>query len=218
MTSSVLTMLMGLLAAGLAGAAIGAERTLHGREGFRTHALVAVAAAAAVIVGGKDLAAASRLAQGVMTGIGFVGAGVVFKEGVSVQGLTTAASMWATAAIGLLLGQGAYWAGGLTTGLVLVVLIVLRWLETAAPNRVQAWARFCFEADKAPDLTELRLKLAQRGAEIRELSYYRTSHPAPRLEFKGVLSASGARAFDDLAQALRGVDGLAEFELSRVNK
>jgi len=217
MTSTLLTIALALAGSTAAGEAIGLERTMHGREGFRTHALVAVAATTAVLVGQGDIAAASRLAQGVMTGIGFVGAGVIFKEGVSVQGLTTAASMWATAAIGLLVGVGEYISAAMATAVVLMVLVILRWVEAATPNRVYAWARFRFDIAAAPDRAGLEALLAPHGAQLRELSH---SHcdDGRRYEFRGMLSSSGNRAFDALAQSLRAAPGLVEFELARINK
>src|SRR5215467_6733307 len=113
-----LRVLMAIVLGGL----IGMERTLHGRPaGFRTHALVCLASAllmmAAVYQGrwmttadaiGTITSDPTRTAQGIMTGIGFLGAGVIFKEGLTVRGLTTAASVWVTAAIGILIGIGFY--------------------------------------------------------------------------------------------------------------
>jgi putative Mg2+ transporter-C (MgtC) family protein len=152
-----------------------------------------------------------------MTGIGFVGAGVIFKEGVSMRGLTTAASMWATAAIGLLLGAGDYTAGGLATGAVLATLIVLRWIEEALPTRVYAWSTFRFRAEASPDLPGLVALLAGHGVTLRDVSYCR-SQGGTLMEFKGVVAAGTDRAFDDLAASLMGVDSLPEFELSRISK
>jgi putative Mg2+ transporter-C (MgtC) family protein len=152
-----------------------------------------------------------------MTGIGFVGAGVIFKEGVSMRGLTTAASMWATAAIGLLLGAGDYTAGGLATGAVLATLIVLRWIEEALPTRVYAWSTFRFRAEASPDLPGLAALLAKHGVTLRDVSYCR-SQGGTLMEFKGVVAAGTDRAFDDLAASLMGVDSLPEFELSRISK
>ena len=99
----------------LAGGLIGLERSFHGRPaGFRTHALVCLASALLMTVTAfqsvwipeADLELfrtdPTRMAQGIMTGIGFLGAGVIFKEGLNVRGLTTAASIWITAAIGIL--------------------------------------------------------------------------------------------------------------------
>lgn len=208
---------LGIGGAWLAGALIGAERTFHGRAGFRTHALVALASAAAVMVAAGDAAATSRLAQGVVTGIGFLGAGVIFKEGVSVQGLTTAASVLATAAIGLLFGVGEYVAGAVATSAVLATLIVLRWVEDAFPTRVYAWSVFRFRCEDAPDLAGLEALLARHGVTLREVSYARLQDGAIT-EFKGVVAARTDHGLDDLAASLRGLDGLPEFELSRISK
>ena len=110
-----------IAAALLAGALIGFERSFHGRPaGFRTHSLVCIASALLMLVTvyqsewmtSVPLDAIrtdpTRMAQGIMTGIGFLGAGVIFKEGLSVRGLTTAASIWITSAIGILVGVGFY--------------------------------------------------------------------------------------------------------------
>ena len=119
--------IVGRLAGALViGAMIGFERTFHGRPaGFRTHALVCLASLLMLVTVYQlhwmtevplDTIRAdpTRMAQGIMTGIGFLGAGVIFKEGLTVRGLTTAASIWITAAIGILVGielllAGWYW-------------------------------------------------------------------------------------------------------------
>ena len=79
------------------------------------------------------------MAQGIMTGIGFLGAGVIFKEGLTVRGLTTAASIWITAAIGILAGIGFYFPVIVATVLTLGTLSVFRWIEAKMP--VQFYAR-----------------------------------------------------------------------------
>ena len=112
-------MLLRLLAAVGAGACIGYERSFHGRPaGLRTHVLVCLASAVLMLVtvyeahwvraSGEERLDPTRMAQGIMTGIGFLGAGVIVKEGLNVRGLTTAASIWITAAIGVLAGVGLY--------------------------------------------------------------------------------------------------------------
>jgi putative Mg2+ transporter-C (MgtC) family protein len=230
MTSIYIEVSAELGAAWVAGALIGAERSYHGRAaGFRTHALVALASAAAVMVslaptfmpgvfpGGGARLDPTRLAQGVMTGVGFLGAGVIFKEGVNVQGLTTAASVWATAAIGLLFGLGAYFPAGLATAGILTTLLILRWVETFMPARVYAWSVFRFHIAEAPDKAGLRSLLARLDVSMREISYAR-SHEGAIMEFSGNLMAKQDRAFDDLADNLRVVPGLAEFELQRIGK
>src|SRR2546429_8414018 len=112
-----------ILGALVIGSVIGLESSFHGRPaGFRTHALVSIASILlmlATVYQGEWMTAVTqetirtdptRMAQGMMTGIGFLGAGVIFKEGLTVRGLTTAASIWITAAIGILVGIGFYFA------------------------------------------------------------------------------------------------------------
>src|SRR5687767_8983052 len=112
-----------VVAAGL-GAAVGLERELGAQPaGLRTHMLVSVGAAlftlaGADIVGGDP----TRIAAQVVTGIGFLGGGAILREGASIRGLTTAASLWVTAAIGLAVGLHWWYAATATTVLALAVL------------------------------------------------------------------------------------------------
>src|SRR3954470_7015081 len=104
--------------AGLLGALLGFEREIRGHDpGMRTHALVALGAALYTVAGaygftdihkGPNIDPA-RVAAQVVAGIGFIGAGAVMRSGVSVKGLTTAASLWVSAAVGVAAGAGAYW-------------------------------------------------------------------------------------------------------------
>lgn len=141
-----INILLPLFAALCAGALIGLERTVHGRPaGFRTHALVCLASSLLMLVTthqvglmhGIPLEAMridpTRMAQGIMTGIGFLGAGVVMKEGLSIRGLTTAASIWITAAIGILAGIGFYFPTIVATLFTLLVLSLFRWIERSLP-------------------------------------------------------------------------------------
>src|SRR5216117_2314564 len=140
-------MLARLLVALGAGAAIGFERSYHGRlAGFRTHALVCTASSLLMLVTvyeahwmrtttGLVQIDPTRMAQGIMTGIGFLGAGVIIKEGLSVRGLTTAASIWITAAIGILAGIGFYFPLVLSVVLTLGVLSFFRWIEARMPSQ-----------------------------------------------------------------------------------
>src|SRR5574341_730364 len=139
-----------LLAAIAAGGIIGLERTYRGRAaGFRTHALVCVASTLLMLVtvyeshwfGGsaaRTVLDPTRMGQGIMTGIGFLGAGVIVKEGLTVRGLTTAASIWVTAAIGILTGIGFYFPAGIATVLALGTLSLFRWIEGRLPSEFYA--------------------------------------------------------------------------------
>jgi putative Mg2+ transporter-C (MgtC) family protein len=117
-----------LLLAAILGAAIGLEREIHDHPaGMRTHLLVAMGSAAFTVLSisafpapGSDPA---RVAAQIVTGIGFLGAGAILKEGVSIHGLTTAASLWVAAALGMAAGAGA-WVTAVT---ITVIAIVSLW-------------------------------------------------------------------------------------------
>ena len=112
------------LAAGL-GYAIGFEREWRGKAaGERTFALIALGAAGFTAVGVEGFpSSAEKVIAGVVTGVGFLGAGLIFREATGgILGLTTAASAWAVAAVGVLVGSGAFLSGILSTLLVLFIL------------------------------------------------------------------------------------------------
>jgi putative Mg2+ transporter-C (MgtC) family protein len=142
--------LVRIILAGVLGGAIGAEREIREREaGLRTHMLVAVGAALFTIVSAYawrdfQFSAASgvtfdptRIAAQVVTGIGFLGAGAIIRQGLSIRGLTTAASLWVVAAIGMASGAGYYSAAVITTVLVLVSLWPLRILAFRLFERIR---------------------------------------------------------------------------------
>ena len=89
----------------------------------------------------------TRMAQGIMTGIGFLGAGVIFKEGLTVRGLTTAASIWITAAIGILVGIGFWYAAILGAVATLIVLALFRFIEARLPSEFYAHHMLRFARD-----------------------------------------------------------------------
>jgi len=141
--------LLRLAVAALLGAVIGLERELDEKAaGLRTHMLVSAGAALFTLVGAYGFAGffghggnvvsfdPSRVAAQIVTGIGFLGAGVIFRQGFTIRGLTTAASLWLVAAIGMSAGAG-YWAGAvLATGAGVVSLRPLEWLkERLLPQR-----------------------------------------------------------------------------------
>lgn len=116
-----------LLAAAL-GAAIGYERERHGKAaGLRDHILISVGAALftlASIFGFGAGADSSRVAAGIVAGVGFIGAGVIFRGGEGVAGITTAASIWVAAAIGLAAGAGLYLISAVATAITMGILLI----------------------------------------------------------------------------------------------
>jgi putative Mg2+ transporter-C (MgtC) family protein len=137
-----------IVAALLAGAFIGLEREVGGHAaGLRTHALVALASALLMLLAVHQLSWLTddtpyeviridpvRMAHGILTGIGFLCGGVIFRSGLSVHGLTTAASLWITSALGTLFGVGAYGLAIGGTVATLAVLVALRWVEKSLPQ------------------------------------------------------------------------------------
>ncbi len=127
-----------LLVAAVLSGLIGFERERRGRAaGLRTHILVGVGSTLIMLTGmhlfevyrGQVALDPTRLGAQVVSGIGFLGAGAIFRSKASVRGLTTAASLWTVAGVGLAVGSGFYTGAILTTGIALIVLLVLTKLE-----------------------------------------------------------------------------------------
>lgn len=139
--AQVTRILLRLTMAALLGGVLGYERERHGKAaGVRTHMLVAMGAALFVLVpqqGGMEVADMSRVIQGIVTGVGFLGAGAIIKRGSEedVQGLTTAAGVWMTAAIGIACGLGRETTAVLSTLLALVVLGLVPKLVDRLPGK-----------------------------------------------------------------------------------
>lgn len=132
-----------LMLAFVLGGAIGLEREIHGRPaGLRTHILVCVSATMIMVASKTHVQLPyplpadirvnidpGRIVAGIMTGIGFLGAGAIIRLGDLIRGITTAACIWFVAALGIVIGEGCYALALLSTGSILIVLITLQWLE-----------------------------------------------------------------------------------------
>lgn len=142
------TYVLPIVAALVAGGLIGLEREFGGHAaGLRTHALVALASALLMLLAVHQLSWLTtdtpreviridpvRMAHGILTGIGFLCGGVIFRAGLSVHGLTTAAALWTTSALGTLYGVGAYGLAVGGTVATLAVLVAFRWIEIRLPQ------------------------------------------------------------------------------------
>jgi putative Mg2+ transporter-C (MgtC) family protein len=165
-----------LLAAAL-GSLIGAERErLVWTAGIRTHMLVCVGACLLMIVSAYGFQNAkemphvvldpSRIAAQVVSGVGFLGAGSILLRGNSVRGLTTAASIWAVAALGLAAGGGLYIAAAATTVIILIILAGLKPLEDAYRARIQGCVLHVRAEHDTFELDELKRLLRIKGGQI----------------------------------------------------
>jgi len=153
------------------------------------------------------------MAQGIMTGIGFLGAGTIMKEGLSVRGLTTAASIWITAAIGILVGIGFYFPAVLATVLTLGTLGVFRWIESRLP--AQFYARFAirFARHEAMPEDEMRALLRAHDFTVANLNY-RLDGDGQFVEYRMVIRAHRAESASKLAATLAQLDTVKEFRVS----
>jgi putative Mg2+ transporter-C (MgtC) family protein len=123
-----------IIAALVAGSILGLEREYHNKPaGFRTMILICVSSCLFTILS-VSLSGGDRIASNIVTGIGFIGAGVVFKEGANVRGITSAAIIWMAAAIGMSIGLKHYALAALVVFIVLVILIVLTKFERIIEN------------------------------------------------------------------------------------
>jgi len=223
--SDYLVIVAHLLGAVLAGGVIGLERSYHGRPaGFRTHTLVCLASSLLMIVmlfqrkwlgttAGIIQTDPTRMAQGIMTGIGFLGAGVIFKEGLSVRGLTTAASIWMTSAIGILFGIGFYFPAILATVLTLGVLSVFRRIEARMPSHSYAHYAIRFGRYDAMTEEQVRAVLARHGFTVANMSY-RITDDGACFEYRMVLQTADERNAAILADYLRNLAQVRSFQIS----
>jgi putative Mg2+ transporter-C (MgtC) family protein len=220
------TLFLHLVVALVAGGLIGLERSYHGRPaGFRTHSLVCMASSLLMFVTlyqerwftsvSPEMVRIdpTRMAQGVMTGIGFLGAGVIMKDGLSVRGLTTAASIWITAAIGILAGVGLYGAVALATLLTLGTLSVFRWIEGRMPTLLYAHHSIRFRREATIPEAELRDLIAGHGFSIANLSY-RLRAEGRFFEYRMTIRTRSGQNAARLARALSEMPSVVEFRIA----
>ncbi|HEX6158182.1 MAG TPA: MgtC/SapB family protein [Burkholderiales bacterium] len=226
MSADHLEMVIRMAVALGAGGLIGLERSHRGRPaGFRTHALVCLASSLLMLLtayesywlpqdaAGRLVLDPTRMAQGIMTGIGFVGAGAIIKEGFTVRGLTTAASIWVTAALGILIGVGFYFAAGIGTVLVLGTLSAFRWIEARLPTETYAMFMVRYARDKAISEPELRSLVRGHGFSLHNLSY-RLHSDVGQMEYRMALRTMDAGNAGSLAEKLKADPAVLDFRIA----
>ncbi|HEX8962389.1 MAG TPA: MgtC/SapB family protein [Rhodocyclaceae bacterium] len=222
---------MNLLGAMLLGLLVGYERSYHGRAaGMRTYGLVCMASAALVVItgypgywyGGHIAGAAAmtadptRVIQGIVTGVGFLGAGVIMKDGFSISGLTTAASIWAASAIGVLIGVGFYAAGIMLAVMSAISMMWVSRLEGWLPSHPAVAVILRFRKGFDPHQEVLTRAARERGYDLAKGSIaitYQDGQP----EWRFVVVARDKHAAEPLAglaSELSKFDGVESFNLS----
>ncbi|HEY7149574.1 MAG TPA: MgtC/SapB family protein [Gaiellaceae bacterium] len=206
--------LLRVVLAGIFGGAIGAEREIREREaGLRTHMLVSIGAALFTLVsayGFSDFHFSNasgitydptRIAAQVVTGIGFLGAGAIIRQGLSVRGLTTAASLWVVAAIGIATGAGYYSAAVITTVVVLVSLWPLRIIAFRLFERIRPGElRLEVELQPSESASILLDPLEKRGIAVRS---FEVEEARDRRRVVLELRASGVQPEQVTAELMR---------------
>lgn len=215
-----------VLAAMTAGGLIGVERTHHGHPaGFRTHILVCLTSCLLMLAAMNQstwsfvplpdqtvVIDPTRMSHGLLTGIGFLCAGVIFREGFSVHGMTTAASLWVTSAIGVLIGVGMLDLALMGAGATLAVLALLRLLDARLPHIGAMDVVLRWEQGAAPSETALRDLLRARGLRAVRIGHVvspdRLTHEH-QLKVKGPMPIDA----DGLVSQLVAQTGLAGFSV-----
>jgi len=225
MENAYLRIGLSLLAALCAGGLIGLERSRRGRQaGFREHTLVCLATCQLMLISIFDWhdatlvahsydASASRIIQGVMSGIGFLGAGGIIKEGFSVRGVTTAASIWITASIGILIGVGFYFPALVTTLLTLATLTLLRRCSPSSHRRLELKLHLRQHRDGALHEPAILSLVAAHGFAASSLSAYGAGE-GRFLDYKAILTTVDETSSHRLIETLTNDPRFIEFGLA----
>lgn len=218
--------LLGALALGLI---VGYERSYHGRAaGMRTYGIVCMASAALTVFAGYPgfwyggqgpvigVLDPTRVVQGIVTGVGFLGAGVIMKEGLNISGLTTAASIWASCAIGVLVGIGFYGAAILLTLLSAALMMWGSLIESRLPSRHAIGVHLHFAPGHKPTQAAVAEMAAACGYELATGSIT-ISGDVSQAEWRFVavaLRRQRAATLPELAELLSGRPEIDHFQLA----
>jgi putative Mg2+ transporter-C (MgtC) family protein len=210
------TILLRLLMAAVLSGAIGFEREFHGRAaGFRTHILLCVGSTLVMLTSIHifDIYIArvpvdpGRIAAGVVTGIGFLGAGTIMHAKASVRGLTTAASLWVVAGIGLAVGSGLYFGSFVTAVIAIVTLFLFSKMEHSMIRK--NWYKTILVESKegASQLKGIRSVLAEYEVQVNDFEVERSQDGADMMLKIGV-RLSTSRFDEDILQDISRLDGV----------
>jgi len=215
-----------LLGATAVGLMLGYERSYHGRAaGMRTYALVCVASTLLTAINGfpshwygglsatPAAADPTRSIQGIMTGIGFLGAGVIIKDGFTIRGISTAASIWTTAAIGVIIGIGFYGAALSATAVSLAAMTVLGRIEKILPHCTTLHLSLVYPKDQVPSSGEIIECMKAYGFEVVDWSY-EYCEAKREFHFELVIQAAGTSRSQLMVRDLSAASDVLEFRLA----
>jgi putative Mg2+ transporter-C (MgtC) family protein len=205
-----------LIVAAALGLAVGFEREIHGHPaGLRTHMLVASGSALFTVLSAYGFAGVSgdvsnsapidptRIAAQIVSGIGFLGAGAILKDGIVIRGLTTAASLWATSAVGMAAGAGEYVIAGVATATILVSLWPINALAERLHGTAAPEVQLRLSMDKLESLGKVTGLLVSHRLEIGQISTQRLG----KASFRADLAIRG-RTPSVITGAIAAIDEL----------
>lgn len=211
----------------LLGILVGYERTWSGRAaGMRTYGFVCMAAAALTVVighpaswygghpgaGGGD---PTRVIQGIVTGVGFLGAGVIMREGFTITGLTTAASIWTVSVIGVIEGLGFYATAILLTLLATLGMVLLQRVEKLLPSHSELAVRLRFAKGAAVDGAAVRGMVAGLGYEVVDATVViAVEAGAAEWHFLAVTRDRSAVKAEEFARRIASAPGIETLQVS----
>lgn len=208
-----------LVLAILFGGLIGLEReSVNKSAGFRTHILVCVGSTLIMLVSldvysqfqGKANIDPGRVAAQVVSGIGFLGAGTIMREGVSVRGLTTAATLWAVAAIGLAVGIGYYFGAVISTGLVFLTLVYLGKVERNVSGRDKMIRLLITSQNKPHQLHLITTVLGEHHISMKHIEL--KEHIAGNISLDLTLEIPNMMALPSIMQEILDINGIFHVE------
>jgi putative Mg2+ transporter-C (MgtC) family protein len=208
-----------LVVAGLLGLAVGFEREIHGHPaGLRTHMLVALGAGLFTILSAEGFGTSSpttpidptRIAAQIVSGIGFLGAGAILKDGIVIRGLTTAASLWAVAAVGMAAGAAQYVIATVATVVILVSLWPINLLSERLHGSAQPELQLRLQLERIEALGDVTSIITARKLEIGNIATHREGQGRYRAELtvRGRAPSVMTAMLDEIA-GLDGVDILS---------
>lgn len=213
-----------VIVACLCGAAIGYERSVRQKDaGIRTHVIVALGSALMMVVskyGFFDVILtdsvsvdASRIAANIITGISFLGAGVIFVKNASIKGLTTAAGIWATSGVGIAIGSGMYVIGIFSTALMIVLQIILhkyfRNIENPVSNEVMLVIK-----DDRESIQKIKNFIAENSLQIQSYDYIRNGDGTVTLKI--LVRSDGMVDFDKTMDYLLENDDISRLDMDDI--
>jgi putative Mg2+ transporter-C (MgtC) family protein len=206
-----------LIVAALLGLAVGFEREIHGHPaGLRTHMLVAVGSGLFTVMSAYGFGQGStavpidptRIAAQIVSGIGFLGAGAILKDGIVIRGLTTAASLWATSAVGMAAGAGEHLIAAVATGVILVSLWPINALAQRLHGTNVPEVQLRLSLDKLEALGDVTSILVGHRLEIGQISTQRLG----KASFRADIAVRG-RTPSVITQAIAAIDDLAGVDI-----